>query len=170
MNLTVTVTPSNSSTPFRNVVTMPSQEGMLQYNKLLLEIASYSYMGKTPKPEIFKMQMRWPLDVIFHNCFILVFMCAIWILDSCTHSEALLWNSTAAGTKIIGGNLESCKLTIRVQYLCMNKCKPLVYAIPTYSHLCTVSASVYSGYFLSTYSCGIRILSAMGNAIRLFLM
>ena len=58
MNPTVTVTPSNSSTPFRNVVTMPSQEGMLQYNKLLLEIASYSCMGKTPKPEIFKMQMR----------------------------------------------------------------------------------------------------------------
>jgi len=32
---------------------------------------------------------------------------------------------------------------------------------PTSSHLDTVSSSVYSGYLLSTYSCGIRVLSDM---------
>ena len=42
MNTTVTGTPSNSSTPFQNVLTMPSQEGMLQYNKLLLKIATWA--------------------------------------------------------------------------------------------------------------------------------
>ena len=40
---------------------------------------------------------------------------------------------------------------------------------PTYLQLCTVSSSVYSGYLLSTYRCGIRILSAMETKLGLFL-
>ena len=38
----------------------------------------------------------------------------------------------------------------------------------SYPHLCTVSSSVYSGSLLSTYSCGIRILSAMEYGVRHF--
>jgi len=52
----------------------------------------------------------------------------------------------------------------------MNKYIPLVPMTPTYSHLCTVSSSVYSGYLLRTYSCRIRILSAMEYGVRPFLM
>ena len=44
---------------------------------------------------------------------------------------------------------------MRFQYLCTNKWFPVT------PHLCTVSSSVYSGYLLSTYSYGIRTLSAM---------
>ena len=36
---------------------------------------------------------------------------------------------------------------------------------PNYSHLCTVSLSVYDGYLLSTYSCGIRILLALQTSL-----
>ena len=46
---------------------------------------------------------------------------------------------------------------MRVQHLHMNKYIRWFPVTPTYSHLCTVSSSVYSRYSLSTYSCGIRI-------------
>ena len=39
---------------------------------------------------------------------------------------------------------------------------------PTSSHFDTVSSSVYSGYLLSTYSCGIRVLSDMEYGVRPF--
>ena len=52
-----------------------------------------------------------------------------------------------------------------VQYLRTNKVFRWFSVTP---QLCTVSSSVYSGYFLSTYSCGIRILSANEYRVRPF--
>ena len=77
----------------------------------------------------------------------------------CTHSVSLQWDvvATAVGNKfslqaIEGGVKSSCKSRVGVQ------------------QLSTVSSSacLYSGYLLSPYSCGIRILSAMEYGARSF--
>ena len=41
---------------------------------------------------------------------------------------------------------------------------------PTYSHLCTVSSTVYSGYLLSAYSCEVGIRTTMEYGVKPFLM
>ena len=65
--------------------------------------------------------------------------------------------------------MESCKLGMRVQHLGTNKYIPLVSCVSnlfTSSHCLLKLQSIVHGYLLSTYSCGIRILSAMGYGVR----
>ena len=61
--------------------------------------------------------------------------------------------------------MKSCKLRVRVQHLGTNKYISLVSCISnlfTSWHGLLQSQPIVHGYLLSTYSCGIRILSAMG--------
>ena len=79
----------------------------------------------------------------------------------CTHCVTLLATVAARqhGLKVFGGGLESCKLRKRVQHLGMNT---------FVSCALSPEVMVYSVYLLSTYSCGTRVLSAMGYGVRPF--
>ena len=90
-------------------------------------------------------------------------MCWSWVHS--THSVSLLWNSSYCyrqqTLKAFGGGLKSCKLGST------SWCKQ-IYSIVflhlqlTSWHGFPQSQSIVHGYLLSTYSCGIRILSATG--------
>ena len=87
-------------------------------------------------------------------------------------SVSLLWNGTYCcrqqGLKAFGGGLNGCKLRMRVQHLCMNKYIPLVSCVSNLfkSWHCLLKSQSLHWYLLSTYSCGIRVLSAMGYGVR----
>ena len=70
------------------------------------------------------------------------------------------------GVKASGGDLNSCKLRMRVKFniLVQTNYIPLVSCISnlfTSWHCLLKSRSILHGYLLGTYRCGIRILSAM---------
>ena len=85
---------------------------------------------------------------------------------------SLLWNSrsTAAGNKISKELEVAWRAGWGFNIFVRTSTFRWFPVTPTYSQLCTVSSSVYSGYLLSSYRHGISILSAMEYGVRPFLM
>ena len=103
-----------------------------------------------------------------------VFQCSwsnvTWVDAHIVHTLSLLWIGSYCcrqqHLQTIGCALKSSKLRMRVQHLCMNK-NVLLVSCDSNVLVLSPQVTVYSGYLLlSTYSCGIRILSAKEYGVR----